>query len=62
MVAFTFTAFAQMKVLFRAYTGEDAAGVWPLLLGGLAACTACVATQPIDVVKTRLMTQVRLRV
>lgn len=37
--------------------GEEAKGVWPLLLGGLAACTACIATQPIDVIKTRLMTQ-----
>mmetsp|Transcript_23888 Transcript_23888/g.55559 ORF Transcript_23888/g.55559 Transcript_23888/m.55559 type:complete len:344 (+) Transcript_23888:170-1201(+) len=57
MVCFTFTAFSRLKAAFKARTGKEASGLSSFALGGFAACVACILTQPIDVVKTRLMTQ-----
>ena len=55
--ALSFMFFAQAKSIFKKVTGDAPTTDQNLALGALSGMTAAVIMTPIDVVKTRLMTQ-----
>mmetsp|Transcript_2691 Transcript_2691/g.4318 ORF Transcript_2691/g.4318 Transcript_2691/m.4318 type:complete len:309 (+) Transcript_2691:53-979(+) len=57
MVVFTFTVFARLKDLYTRQRGRQPSGMANMVLGFSAAAVGTLLTQPVDVIKTRLMTQ-----
>ena len=56
-VCISFTAFSRLKEAYKASVGAPPNGLANAVLGAAAAGIAVLLTQPIDVIKTRLMTE-----